>query len=60
MEKKLMEYAELALKAGVNLQEGQKLFINTPIHAVEFIRMITKKAYEWELKTLFMVGMMMS
>jgi aminopeptidase len=50
MEKKLMEYAELALKAGVNLQEGQKLFINTPIQAVEFIRMITKKAYEMGAK----------
>jgi len=46
MMKKLEEYAELALKTGVNIQRGQKLFINTPIHAVEFVRLITKKAYE--------------
>lgn len=50
MIKKLEEYAELALKIGVNIQEGQKLFINTPIHAVEFVRMITKKAYEMGVK----------
>jgi aminopeptidase len=46
MKQRLKEYAELALKTGVNLQKGQKLFINTPIHAVEFIREITKQAFE--------------
>ena len=50
MIKKLEEYAELALKIGVNIQEGQKLFISTPIHAVEFVRVITKKAYEMGVK----------
>lgn len=50
MIKKLEEYAELALKIGVNIQKGQKLFINTPIHAVEFIRIITKKAYGMGVK----------
>ncbi|MCS5422544.1 MULTISPECIES: aminopeptidase [Psychrilyobacter] len=50
MRKKLEEYAELALKIGVNIQEGQKLFINTPIHAVEFTRIIAKKAYEMGVK----------
>lgn len=50
MIKKLEEYAELALKIGVNIQEGQKLFINSPIHAVEFARIITKKAYEMGVK----------
>ena len=43
---RLEEYAELILGAGINIQKGQKLFINTPMHAIEFIRMITKKAFE--------------
>lgn len=50
MIKKLEEYAELVLKIGVNVQEGQKLFINTPIHAIEFVRIITEKAYKMGIK----------
>lgn len=52
MIKKSEKYAELALKIGVNIQDGQKLFFNTPIHAVEFIRIITKKAYEISAKDI--------
>ncbi len=46
MEKKLMEYANLAITTGVNVQSGQKLYINAPIHAVKLVRMLTKIAYE--------------
>jgi aminopeptidase len=42
----LKEYAELALRVGLNLQKDQKLFITAPIDGVEFVRIITKKAYE--------------
>ena len=46
MEKRLMEYANLAITTGVNIQKGQKLYINAPIHAVELVRILTKIAYE--------------
>ena len=46
MEKRLREYAELAITTGVNIQKGQKLYINAPIHAVELVRILTKLAYE--------------
>ncbi len=42
----LEKYAELAVKVGVNIQEGQTLFINTAIDNPEFVRLIVKKAYE--------------
>lgn len=42
----LNEYANLAIKKGVNLQKGQKLFISSPIHAIELVRIITKVAFE--------------
>ncbi|MFD1887930.1 aminopeptidase [Paenibacillus wenxiniae] len=43
---KLEQYAELAVRVGVNVQAGQKLIINAPIHAADFVRLITRKAYE--------------
>ncbi len=43
---KLEQYAELAVRVGVNVQAGQKLIINAPIHAVDFVRLVTRKAYE--------------
>ena len=52
MRKKLEEYAELALKIGVNIQKGKKLFISAPIHAVEFVRIITEKAYKMGVKDI--------
>ena len=44
--KTLENYASLAIEIGVNLQKGQTLFISAPISAVNFVRMLTKKAYE--------------
>ncbi|MGE8203089.1 aminopeptidase [Heyndrickxia sp. NPDC080065] len=43
---KLENYAELAVKVGVNVQKGQTLVVNTSIDALEFVRLVTKKAYE--------------
>ncbi|MDN4618268.1 aminopeptidase [Paenibacillus sp. PsM32] len=43
---KLEQYAELAVRVGVNIQPGQRLVINASIDAVEFVRVVTKKAYE--------------
>lgn len=42
----LEKYAELALRTGVNVQEGQGLIINAPIEAVDFVRSLTKEAYK--------------
>jgi aminopeptidase len=49
-EQQLEKYAELAVKVGVNVQEGQTLIVNAPLHAVEFVRKIAKKAYETGVK----------
>lgn len=43
---KLEKYAELAVKVGVNVQKGQTLVVNAAIDAAEFVRIVTKKAYE--------------
>lgn len=42
----LKKYAELVVKTGINLQEKQQLFINSPIECADFARMIAEKAYE--------------
>ena len=38
MQENLQKHAELALKVGVNLQEGQGLLINAPVEAAAFVR----------------------
>jgi len=44
--KKLDQYAEVAVRCGLNIQKGQTLWINAPIHAPELVRLIARKAYE--------------
>lgn len=45
-EEKLEQYAELAIKVGVNIQKGQYLLINTTTDSLDFTRIVVKKAYE--------------
>lgn len=45
-ETKLTRYAELAIKVGVNIQKNQFLYINASTDNVEFVRLVTKIAYE--------------
>jgi len=45
-EEKLEQFAELAVKIGVNIQKGQYLLINTSTDTLEFTRIVVKKAYE--------------
>ncbi len=45
-QKNLDKYAELAVKVGVNIQNGQTLVVNAGIDNAEFIRLIVKKSYE--------------
>ncbi|MFS1511078.1 aminopeptidase [Chengkuizengella sp. SCS-71B] len=45
-EHNLEKYVEIALKNGVNIQKGQKLLIRCDLTSSNFVRLITKKAYE--------------
>ncbi|WP_188207653.1 aminopeptidase [Alkalibacillus aidingensis] len=42
----LTKYAKLAVTMGVNIQQGQALFINAPIEAREFAHYVVDEAYE--------------
>ena len=50
---KLDKYADLAIKIGVNLQKNQKLVVDAPIKAAEFVRMLTYKAYKAGAKDVY-------
>ncbi|HSI68366.1 MAG TPA: aminopeptidase [Planococcus sp. (in: firmicutes)] len=45
-QKKLMQYAELTVQIGLNVQKGQLVVINTTTDTIEFTRLVVKKAYE--------------
>jgi len=45
-EQQLANYAELAVKVGVNIQPNQILFISASTDAVEFVRLVTRVAYD--------------
>lgn len=44
-EQRLSRYAELAINVGVNIQPNQYLYISASTEAIEFVRVITEKAY---------------
>ncbi|MBB6454696.1 aminopeptidase [Salirhabdus euzebyi] len=50
----LEKYAELVLRKGVNIQDKQTLMISAPTEAVEFVRVVAKKAYELGAKDVHM------
>ncbi|WJY27642.1 MULTISPECIES: aminopeptidase [Sporosarcina] len=52
-EQQLQNYAELAVKVGVNIQPDQKLFISASIDTVEFVRIIVEKAYAAGARQVF-------
>src|ERR1700722_10316943 len=45
-EAKLDKRAEVAVKVGLNLQEGQDLFLTAPVTALAFVRRIVEHAYK--------------
>ncbi|MCZ8537017.1 aminopeptidase [Paenisporosarcina quisquiliarum] len=45
-EEKLAEYADLAIRVGINVQPGQYVLINTTTDTLDFTRLVVKKAYE--------------
>jgi aminopeptidase len=42
----LNKLAELAIRVGLNLEEGQEIVATAPIEAVDFVRLLAEKAYE--------------
>jgi len=50
---KLENYASLVVEVGVNIQQGQNLFIAASIDSVQLVRLITKKAYIAGAKQVF-------
>ena len=42
---KLDRLAEIAVRIGVNVQEGQELIVNAPVESVELVRGVVKHAY---------------
>ncbi|GAA3411041.1 aminopeptidase [Paenibacillus hodogayensis] len=42
----LEQYAELAVRVGINVRQGQTLVVSAPLSAVELVRLIVRKAYE--------------
>ncbi|WP_082235879.1 aminopeptidase [Halobacillus massiliensis] len=54
-QEKLEKYAELALKTGVNLQEDQRLMINSTVEGALFTRIVARKAYEMGAKDVNVV-----
>jgi len=45
LEKNLEKLAELAVRVGLNLEEGQEVIATAPIEAVDFVRLLAEKAY---------------
>lgn len=54
LNEKLMKYADLVVKMGVNIQKDQILCLNCPVEYAEFGRMIAKCAYEAGAKEVVM------
>ncbi|WP_274308141.1 aminopeptidase [Solibacillus daqui] len=52
-ERNLANYAELAVKTGVNIQTNQYLYIAASIEAAPFVQKVTKIAYENGAKQVF-------
>ena len=52
-EEKILDYANLIVKVGLNLQPGQNLIINAPIASHDFVMKVAKKAYESGVKEIY-------
>ncbi len=50
---KFQEFAQTALKVGINIKEGQPVLITAPIEACEFVRVLTKEAYALGAETVY-------
>lgn len=46
LEKALKDYADVAIKFGINLKKGKTLIINSPIHANDMVEAVVESAYK--------------
>lgn len=53
-EQLLIDYAQVLIKTGVRLREGQTLVINSEVESYPFIRLLTKEAYACGAKEVVM------
>jgi len=52
-EQQLANYAELAIKVGVNIQPNQYLYITASTDTINFVRILTEKAYDAGARQVF-------
>ena len=52
-EQQLANYAELAIQVGVNIQPNQYLYINASTDTIDFVRLLTEKAYDAGARQVF-------
>ena len=53
MEEKYYKYAELLLKKGLCIKEGEPLVISAPIESFPFVRVLTKVAMELGVRDIY-------
>ena len=54
MEEKLLEYARLLVRVGLNVYEGQTLVISSPVECAYFARLCAKEAYDAGVREVVM------
>lgn len=55
MNHRMKEYAELLIRAGVNVQEGQTLFIYSPVDCADLARLCVERAYDAKAQEVVLV-----
>ncbi|MBR6350399.1 MAG: aminopeptidase [Lachnospiraceae bacterium] len=53
MDKRLEEYARLAVRMGANLQPGDTMLLRSPVDCAQFARLIVKEAYDAGAREVF-------
>ncbi|MTD32074.1 aminopeptidase [Planomicrobium sp. YIM 101495] len=52
-QEKLEQYAELTVRVGLNVQEGQVIAVQATVETLEFTRLVVRKAYEAGAKQVY-------
>ena len=54
MEGKLREYARLLVRVGLNVEEGQRMIVSSPVECARFARLCVQEAYDAGCKEVVM------
>ena len=46
MEEKLREYARLLVRVGLNVEQGQRMILSSPVECAHFARLCAQEAYD--------------